>query len=589
MRFSQDEIKNITMKHLFSLFILIGRSFVRCFNVRTLSHLQEIVMKTQPATRCIYALAFLLSLACPARASFEFETSPAPAYYSLSAEYSAFINSVIVETNGPITWNGGSLTATVTSNSVTGADHIGIRSGGQLSIENIGGSVNIKYGGVTFATASGFIPGSNVTSGSSFVCNFQGNPTSTAVQALLYALIFKRDGFGYSIYETNIFAAFSICGVNVTLTDGNGFAASLVREVNFPKVTGLRFVPPILFALSDAGERTGDVTTFADFDSGAQLARIRPQLTYEIDLPGATIHQGDTPHSVYLVLPASTSTFIPYSVSATAPASAAAIEKTHEPGHMKNSSCVSLFAPNLRLCFSMAMGYSPTFCKPEDEPGSPLTGLAASAASVTPEISIPSYRALESLMKLTSAGNRLSGIYRQHSPEMLRIACRYQHLIPQCQNIFISWQPFVSEFLAGRGTNVITSAMVNSLNAVWDQFISYASPTLKTNLTTERARFNNFQDFTNKTFNQWAQMLDISVPTNSYVFLSEATPTTNGHFTAQANYAAGASYSLQRSLNLSNWSPVTSLQLQTNSNLSIRITDTNPPPTNTFYRAVVQP
>lgn len=75
-------------------------------------------------------------------------------------------------------------------------------------------------------------------------------------------------------------------------------------------------------------------------------------------------------------------------------------------------------------------------------------------------------------------------------------------------------------------------------------------------------------------------------PTNAWIYLSGASHRP-GEFSAEANYTAGLSYSAVRSHNFASWSPVNTLQLQTNG-LTLTIRDTNPPSTNSFYRVLGQ-
>jgi hypothetical protein len=550
-------------------------------------------MKTS-ARLHLHALAFLVA-AFSARASFEIGFFPSILYVPVSSGEVRLIQDATIETNGAVTWAGGILTVTISSNYVSGPDHVGIKNTGfgatALTIENTGGSVNIKYGSNTFATASNFLPGTNVTSGGQLVCTFEANATTPAVEALLRSISFKKDNFGYPLFETNILAQFPAVKILLTLADNSSNSVSAERQVLFPKIIELRCQPPVLFYPStNVVGRTENMTSIATFDNGDQTARLGNQITYYAPNPVTTVSAG-VPNVVYFTgLDTGYSSGIVHgSAYATVSPSLSAgfclsvnggefdLAAFNCDGSEGDGDCVFLsllaclieFIHKNDSCFSGSFALNSGYRK----------------NSMGESISLPTFYALESLMRQTAEGKRLARLYRYHSPELITIVLVHTDLIDQGQNLLGTWQPFVSGLLAGRGTNVITPSMVNGLNTIWNQLTNYASPTLRTNLIAERGRFNYFQDFTNKNFIQWAQMLQITVPTNAFIRLS--TPSrTNGQFVAQANYASGLQYSLDRSVDFTNWFPVTTLKIVTNNNLSITLTDTNSPSSNTFYRAV---
>lgn len=533
----------------------------------------------------------LLASAAAARAEFELAISPASLYYALSAEEARLAGgATIAEPAGPAAWDGGTLVLTPGANFHPAEDRFGIRPLGvgatALTVINLGGSANIQYGGVTFATAPNFLPGTNVTAGGELRCTFLSTATTAAVQALLRSVFFRRDTFGYGVFERNLLAEVPPAGVSLALRDRSGFAALQELEVQFPKAVSLRLAPSLLYALASGG-RTADFTTFADFDSGAQLARIRPQILYEVDTPGAVVREGATPHSVYVELPPAfgTNDAIEITASLIAPAPALAPRGIIALGARPLDPARGCIRLNwVEYCIVRFFDLYPRRCleltrfASEIEPP-PLLGKYVSLAT---------YRALESLMLTTAEGARLVALYRQHSPELSAIACVYPHLLPLGRSLFATWQPFAAGLLAGRGADVITPAMISNLNGLWDELIAHASPTLKADLADERDRFHNFQDFQNKTFAEWARLLGLAVPAAPWLHLSEVRRNNAGQFTAQLNFLPGQNYRLDQSLDLLSWKTAEGVKLATN-NLAVNIVISNPPSATTFFRALVQP
>ncbi len=205
-------------------------------------------------------------------------------------------------------------------------------------------------------------------------------------------------------------------------------------------------------------------------------------------------------------------------------------------------------------------------------------------------ISLGHFYALQSLMNQTGEGRRLTGLYWQHTREIVQIAIANPALALEARQVLLDFQPAVSALLSGNGSSVqITQAMIDQLNRAWTGFANLASPALKTALETERARFNGFQAFVGKNFSEWAGLLQVPVPTQPYIQAFNPTKQ-QGRFTVAANYILGLAYSLWKSANPGSaaWTQVPDASVQLNAD-GVELTDTNASPAALFYKVRAQP
>jgi hypothetical protein len=87
----------------------------------------------------------------------------------------------------------------------------------------------------------------------------------------------------------------------------------------------------------------------------------------------------------------------------------------------------------------------------------PLKNRAAQAPST---LSLPLFHAIESLMKQTPGGQRLAALYREHSPELVRIAVTHTELIGQVSVVIDQFQPGLEALLSGRGGSLQISPSI---------------------------------------------------------------------------------------------------------------------------------
>jgi len=148
--------------------------------------------------------------------------------------------------------------------------------------------------------------------------------------------------------------------------------------------------------------------------------------------------------------------------------------------------------------------------------------------------------------------------------------------------VLTTFQPGVAALLAGKGQeSVITQAMVDQLNAVWNGLAAKASPGLKAALQQEQARFDGFQQFAAKGFSRWAELLALPVPTQPRVYISGISRD-NGRFSVEVNDIPGVDLSLWRSPDLMTWEQVPNVE-SLKDGFTLRFTDPAPPVAEAFY------
>jgi hypothetical protein len=219
----------------------------------------------------------------------------------------------------------------------------------------------------------------------------------------------------------------------------------------------------------------------------------------------------------------------------------------------------------------------------------PGEGLFSPASPTPPAVSAPNFHALESLMSQTAEGQRLASLYQEHTAEIVRLMFYDAYLRAQTLQLVQDFQPGVAALLAGNGSgSQITQDMVDSVNRVAGYFALYGSANLRAAIQTETNRLNGLQDFVNKDFNQWAGMLQVSVPTNAWVRLSSP-KLASGQFSVQANGADGLDYSLWRAPDVTGgaWQQVSNAVVALDG-FTVSLTDPTPAASRPFYRARAQ-
>jgi hypothetical protein len=210
-------------------------------------------------------------------------------------------------------------------------------------------------------------------------------------------------------------------------------------------------------------------------------------------------------------------------------------------------------------------------------------GLASAGTSpASPSGSPAVFHALQSLLKTTTEGRRLVDLFWQHTTEVVTISLLHPEVLQQANLVVRSFEPGVAALLAGNGPGaVITQTMIDQLDLLWSLLDDHASPALRAVLQEERARSDGFQEFVNKDFSQWADLLQISTPTQPWIQLSSPTKSA-GRFSVDVNNIPGLDYSLWRSANLVQWERVPFGEIQ-KGEFTTRLIDPNSPAQPAFY------
>jgi hypothetical protein len=214
------------------------------------------------------------------------------------------------------------------------------------------------------------------------------------------------------------------------------------------------------------------------------------------------------------------------------------------------------------------------------------TAASPTTVSETSDLSIPSFLALESLMKNTAEGTRLAELYRRHSPELVQIIMAHPELYDRARHLVTTFQPMIVALLSGSGGTSITPEMITQVDAMWNAFKTYASPELATALSAERVRTHGFSDFIGKNAVQWATILNIAVPSAPVIQLTDPIRTKD-QFSVDVNYLENSTLFLERTGDFSVWSDIPGLTRRTNG-YTVILTDPAPAPKNSFYRAVAK-
>lgn len=215
-------------------------------------------------------------------------------------------------------------------------------------------------------------------------------------------------------------------------------------------------------------------------------------------------------------------------------------------------------------------------------PPSPASSVQAVRQNLSDSVSLANFHALQALMSETAEGRRLTGLYWQHTAEVVRILFADPPLRDQALAVLTTFQPGVSALLAGKGQeSIITQAMVDQLNVAWNGLEAKASPALKAALQQERARFDGFHQFATKGFSQWAELLALPVPTQPRVYLSSISRE-NGRFSVEVNDVPGVNLFLWRSPDLMTWEKVPNAGILRDG-LSLLLSDPAPSAERAFY------
>ncbi|HEY6169107.1 MAG TPA: hypothetical protein VI454_13780, partial [Verrucomicrobiae bacterium] len=468
------------------------------------------------------------------------------------------------------TWTGGRiLLSNPEFEAAVGVNSVG-NGPGQIALGgDLGdGSRPVSFEGARFAI---YAPPGVLSLG--LVCTFESNAAPPAIQALLRSLFFRKDHGAPVPVEPGAFtngdARLPDRVLQLKLSDSVGTEVSLSKVLQMPYIQDLRLDPKVVVFVTNY---TAHVKLFEDFSDGT-VADVSDMFAYTVGSDcSSTLLRSISPAVG--------------SINLERGSGGGDCTLSCQSGSLVASAVISVGDP----CFVYLLQLLVRLSSSSPLIATSLPTLEASALSPAgAQVSLASFHALQSLMDQTGEGRRLTGLYWQHTAELVQMISTNIPLALDAAQVVLDFQPAVAALLATNGgTATITQTMIDNLNSVWNQLLTNASPSLKTNLMNERARFNNFQDFVGKNFSQWATLLQIPVPTKPWIFLSSPQVGTNGRFSMEANVVTNFVLFPWQTSDLTNWQPASNLLMQTNG-YTLALTNTNAAPPYLFYQIRATP
>lgn len=119
-------------------------------------------------------------------------------------------------------------------------------------------------------------------------------------------------------------------------------------------------------------------------------------------------------------------------------------------------------------------------------------------------------RALRDYFIQTDEGIRLLNLYYAHSAETGAMGLSSPTLTLNALETIRNYLPGFLGLVNGEGDKyIIKQSMIDQVNEVWDVLAADGSTSLSTTINTERAKYNNLQDFVGMNFNEWAEALGV--------------------------------------------------------------------------------
>ncbi|MCI0536556.1 MAG: hypothetical protein L0Z50_15155 [Verrucomicrobiales bacterium] len=364
--------------------------------------------------------------------------------------------------------------------------------------------------------------------------------------------------------------------LRMILTDSRGRRESTGRAVDFARLDGFEFVPWIWNYGRGGGPMWEEfpVPLSLQFSDGMRHSfywiRPLPDLAFECDCSPEWFQVRNDliegPQALYVDINSSCSL-----IARAGSLTARAVLRLHSSS--PSGACpVRASSPPVEV--------EPSAPAPQSVPGS----------NVAPSISIPVFYAFEALIRDTSEGARLAGLYRVHGSEIVRIFIEHADKRDQAAQVLRELQPGLAALFAGTGSDFrMSQGLLDRVKALGDAFVAHGGPKLKAAVEQERERFNNFQDFAGKSLTQVAHMLVIPSPTEPWIHLSNPRVAL-GRFRVEANAITGFEYSLWKAFLLPTpvWEPVTKAVVRSDG-YSVELTDPTPSTATQFYSVRARP
>ena len=446
-------------------------------------------------------------------------------------------------------WSGGHLRVELAAVPDGVAGLLELRPNADISVTGpLEGDFTVSFRDSPFGTAQ--------LAGNRLTCDFTAAARKEAIVALLGRLFYGNTELTADWF-TVASARYPRHTLEIVLTDGTGNTQQDQKDIGFPYLIGIGLGDPLGQALAIEKEGRAPLNLRGVFSNGQIL--LVPWLATEWSASCGELltgKPGDAPGQIEFERHGNS-----------------CCEVTAKAGALVGRQILYF-----ELCVLRSI--LPPVC--EEESPANARPVRQGQPNAPAEVSLSVFHALESLMQETSEGRRLATLYWRHTAEVVRILATNPGLFNQTKSVIKTFQLGVSALLASKaGEVVITQAMIDELNTLWDGIAGQASSALKTALQEERARFNGFQSFANQDFAKWAELLTFPVPAGPAVFLS-AFERDGDQVRLEVNDVPGLTLTLRRSLDLKTWEAVPNAD-RSSDGFTLRFIDPTPPASGAFY------
>jgi uncharacterized delta-60 repeat protein len=227
-------------------------------------------------------------------------------------------------------------------------------------------------------------------------------------------------------------------------------------------------------------------------------------------------------------------------------------------------------------------------------PGAASASRQRMANLESPPLSLAPFYAMREVMLQGEAGRQLVRLYERHSAELTRILLDLPDavaVLSEGAELLAQFQAGYSLYLAGEGgAATVTSAMIDRVNRLADRLREAGSPELRAAMETERARFNQLQDFAGVSFSAWGSMLGLHVPQSPWLVTSSPRRLEDGTLKFEVNHAPHHAYTVWHSpvLEPSSWQQVVTDKIDVVGH-TVHIRIPNPTHPAEFYRVRATP
>jgi hypothetical protein len=125
------------------------------------------------------------------------------------------------------------------------------------------------------------------------------------------------------------------------------------------------------------------------------------------------------------------------------------------------------------------------------------------------------FGAMTGLFNATASGQSYIELYRQHGSEMGQLGLNNPVLLWDAYGTLQNFLPGLEALVSGRGDEVIvTQEMIDDALSIWTRLADAGSPALSSAINTELDKYDNLQDFVGLSFDEWAESIGVTPPSD---------------------------------------------------------------------------